>query len=196
VSKKTKIILVDLKDSFTYNLVQLLENLGAHVYVRPYSKDIVAGCEEYDKILLSPGPGTPEDYPALFDLIHTFQNRKPILGICLGHQAIGTFYGAKLGQLAKVQHGQTVLLFPGNGIEGTLLEGISLPKLATLYHSWALKSEDFPSCLKISCTTLDGTIMGVKHKDYEVEGFQFHPESYMSEIGKDLLDKWLSFPIL
>jgi anthranilate synthase/aminodeoxychorismate synthase-like glutamine amidotransferase len=195
VSKKTKIILVDLKDSFTYNLVQLLENLGASVYVRPYTKDVVAGCEEYDKILLSPGPGTPEDYPALFDLIHTFQNTKPILGICLGHQAIGTFYGAKLGQLAKVQHGQTVLLFPGNGIDGTLLEGMYLPKLATLYHSWALKSEDFPSCLKISCTTLDGTIMGVKHKEYEVEGFQFHPESYMSEIGKDLLHKWLSIPI-
>lgn len=196
MSKKTKIILVDLKDSFTYNLVQLLENLGALVEVKAYNKDVVAGCERYDKILLSPGPGTPQDYPALFDIIHTYQNSKPILGICLGHQAIGSFYGAKLGQLAKVQHGQSVMLFPGKGIDGTLLEGMSLPKLATLYHSWALKTDDFPSCLKISCVTQDGTIMGVKHIEFNVEGFQFHPESYMSEIGKELLLTWLRTPAL
>lgn len=191
VTKKPKILLIDLKDSFTYNLVQLLENLGAEVAVRTYSVDVINVCYDYDKILISPGPGIPSDYPSIFEIIRLFQNRKPILGICLGHQAIGCFYGAKLDQLARVQHGQTIQLFPGPGIKGSLLDGISLPALVALYHSWALKSEDFPSMLNITCISQEGIVMGIKHKDYEVEGLQFHPESYMSVIGRDLLGAWL-----
>ncbi|MFZ1513979.1 MAG: aminodeoxychorismate/anthranilate synthase component II [Saprospiraceae bacterium] len=191
VTKKPKILLIDLKDSFTYNLVQLLENLGAEVTVRTYGVDVISVCNDYDKILISPGPGIPSDYPTIFEIIRTFQNRKPILGICLGHQAIGCFYGAKLEQLARVQHGQTIQLFPGPAFKGSSLDGISLPGYVALYHSWALKSENFPSILNITCLSREGIIMGIKHNDYEVEGFQFHPESYMTEIGRDLLDAWL-----
>ncbi|MBK8403534.1 MAG: aminodeoxychorismate/anthranilate synthase component II [Saprospiraceae bacterium] len=191
MTKKPKILLIDLKDSFTYNLVQLLENLGAEVTVRTYGVDVISVCNDYDKILISPGPGIPSDYPTIFEIIRTFQNRKPILGICLGHQAIGCFYGAKLEQLARVQHGQTIQLFPGPAFKGSSLDGISLPGYVALYHSWALKSENFPSILNITCLSREGIIMGIKHNDYEVEGFQFHPESYMTEIGRDLLDAWL-----
>lgn len=185
-----KIVIIDNYDSFTYNLAHLAKQLGAEVTVMRNDRFALEQLEPFDKILLSPGPGIPSEAGLLLDVIRTYAGRKPILGVCLGHQAIGEVFGARLANLTDVYHGVAT--------EGTQL-GID-PLFATLprrimmgrYHSWVVDREGFPDCLEVTALSDDGQIMALRHKQYDVRGIQFHPESVLTPDGAVMLRNWLS----
>ncbi len=185
-----KIVIIDNYDSFTYNLSHLVKEQGAEVTVLRNDQFELTELEPFDKIILSPGPGIPSEAGLLLDVIRTYAGRKPILGVCLGHQAIGEAFGGKLENLSDVFHGVAT--------EGTqfgndeLFRG--LPKRITMgrYHSWVVSREDFPDCLEITAESDDGQIMALKHKTFDVRGIQFHPESVLTPDGRTMLHNWLS----
>jgi anthranilate synthase component 2 len=185
-----KIVIIDNYDSFTYNLSHLVKELGAEVTVYRNDKFDLSQLAAFDKIILSPGPGIPEEAGLLLDVIKTYAGKKPIFGVCLGHQAIGEVFGAKLTNLSSVFHGVAT--------EGTqygndeIFKG--LPKRITMgrYHSWVVSKEDFPDCLEITAESDEGQIMALKHKSYDVRGIQFHPESVLTPDGKAILENWLA----
>jgi anthranilate synthase/aminodeoxychorismate synthase-like glutamine amidotransferase len=184
------LLLIDNYDSFTYNLFQYLSELGEEVWVTRNDK---VSLEEIEKrspqrIVISPGPGTPEQAGISNDVIRKFGNSIPILGVCLGHQCVGYSYGAKVNRASEIKHGKSSLIHHDGK---RLFGGLPNPFPAIRYHSLAVMSDDLPDCLELSAWTNEGIIMGLRHRQFPVEGVQFHPESIMTEVGKDLLRNFL-----
>jgi para-aminobenzoate synthetase component 2 len=189
-----KILVVDNRDSFVHNLVHYLRELGAEVEVRgnvTFPPDEVYDPRklEADGVMISPGPGRPEDAGSSVDLIHgCARTGLPLLGICLGHQAIAVAYGGVVGQASELIHGGTSEIFhEGAGV----LHGLPRPFEATRYHSLAVVEDDLPAELEVTARTENGTVMGLRHRDLALEGVQFHPESVLSDNGHELLANWL-----
>jgi para-aminobenzoate synthetase component 2 len=186
----TKILVVDNYDSFVFNLVQYLQQLGAEVVVKRNDEVNANSINEFDGVLLSPGPGTPEDAGACIEIVNAaIEKQKPLLGVCLGHQAIGAALGGKVSRAPELLHGKTSQVQHKN--EG-VFKDLKSPFRATRYHSLAIENPNFPNDLTITATTESGVIMGVKHKTAPIEGVQFHPESVLTEGGHRLLANWLS----
>jgi len=186
------ILVIDNYDSFAYNLAQRLGELGWEPLVYRNDQISVAEIEELapSHVAISPGPRTPLEAGISNDVIRHFGGRIPILGVCLGHQCIGHAYGGVVGRASVPVHGKTSIIYHDGE---AIYEGIANPFSAGRYHSLTIKREDFPSCLKVTAQTEEGEIMGVRHKDYVVEGTQIHPESILTEAGYDLLRNFLSF---
>ncbi len=188
------ILLIDNYDSFTYNLYQYLCELGAEVKVARNDKITLDDIERMapERIVISPGPGKPEDAGISNEVIRRFGERLPILGVCLGHQCIGYAYGAVVDHAGEIKHGKTSLIYhDGKGV----FQGIASPFPAVRYHSLAIKRHTLPDCLEVSAWTQNDIIMGVRHRQYKVEGVQFHPESIMTKEGKDILRNFLNINI-
>ncbi|WP_040953071.1 aminodeoxychorismate/anthranilate synthase component II [Gorillibacterium massiliense] len=185
------ILVIDNYDSFTYNLVQYLGELGAEVIVRRNDEVDLAGIEALrpDHLLISPGPCTPNEAGISLAAIGHFVGKLPILGVCLGHQAIGQIFGGDVVRADRLMHGKTS---PIHHDGKTLFTGLDNPFTATRYHSLIVKKETLPADLEISAWTEEGEIMGLRHKTYQVEGVQFHPESIITESGKTILRNFLA----
>lgn len=184
------ILVIDNYDSFTYNLVQYLGELGESVEVRRNDEIDLAGIEALrpDHILISPGPCTPNEAGISLSLIDHFKGRIPILGVCLGHQAIGQAFGGEVVRAERLMHGKTSQIHHDGK---TIFAGLPSPFTATRYHSLILRSETLPDCLEVSARTAEGEIMGLRHKTYAIEGLQFHPESIITEHGHAMLRNFL-----
>ena len=186
----TKILVVDNYDSFVFNLVQYLQQLGAEVVVKRNDEVNAGSINGFDGVLLSPGPGTPEDAGACIEIVNAaIEKQKPLLGVCLGHQAIGAALGGKVSRAPELLHGKTSQVQHKN--EG-LFKDLKSPFTATRYHSLAIETASVPAELVVTATTEEGVIMGVKHKSAPIEGVQFHPESVLTEGGHHLLANWLT----
>ena len=184
------ILVIDNYDSFTYNLVQYLGEMGAEVEVRRNDTLTVADITRMapEKIVISPGPGTPDDAGITLDLIREFGSSTPIFGVCLGLQAIGQAMGGRVIRAEKLMHGKTSpVSHNGEGV----FRGLPSPLEATRYHSLIVELATLPDCLEITATTEDGEIMGLRHKTWPMEGVQFHPESVLTEHGKDIVRNFL-----
>jgi len=183
-----RILVVDNYDSFVFNLVQYLGQLGADCTVRRNDEVSVEDADAYDGVLLSPGPGTPERAGACIELVHHCAGSVPLLGVCLGHQAVAVAYGATVGRAPELVHGKTSeVRHEGAGV----LAGLPVPFTATRYHSLAVQPDTVPSELEVTGRTSGGVIMALRHRDVAVEGVQFHPESVLTEGGHRLLANWL-----
>lgn len=184
------LLIIDNYDSFTYNLVQYFGALGANIQV--FRNDLINLNKirklRPEKIVISPGPGRPEDAGISGEVIKEFAGRIPILGVCLGHQAIGYVYGAKIVIAKKLMHGKTSLIYHN---QKNIFKGIPNPFQATRYHSLLVEKKSLSKCLEIIAWTKEGEIMGLKHKDYPLWGVQFHPESILTIVGKDILNNFL-----
>ena len=190
-----QVLVVDNYDSFVFNLVQYLGQLGVHAQVwrndddRLADVDLVA--QEFDGLLLSPGPGTPERAGATIDLVHASARHKtPVLGVCLGHQAIGVAFGGTVDRAPELLHGKTSTVFHRNT---SVLQGLPDPFTATRYHSLTILPETLPDELEVTAQTRSGIIMGVRHRELPIHGVQFHPESILTEGGHRMLANWLGF---
>jgi anthranilate synthase/aminodeoxychorismate synthase-like glutamine amidotransferase len=184
-----RVLVIDNYDSFTYNLVQYLGELGAEVLVRRNDEVTPEEVAELrpDRIVVSPGPCTPNEAGISVELIEKTGGRTPLLGVCLGHQSIGQAFGARIVRGEPV-HGKTAkILHDGAGVYAGLDQGFE----ATRYHSLVIEPASLPDCLVVTSRTPDGTIMGVRHREYPVEGVQFHPESVLTRQGRDLLKNFL-----
>ena len=185
-----KIVIIDNYDSFTYNLSHLVKELGAEVTVVRNDQFALPELEAYDKIILSPGPGIPSEAGLLLDVIRTYAGKKPILGVCLGHQAIGECFGAQLTNLSEVFHGVAT--------EGTQFGNdpifAGLPQRITMgrYHSWVVSKDGLPSCLEITAESDEGQIMALRHKEYDIHGIQFHPESVLTPEGRKIISNFIA----
>lgn len=189
---KQMIVIVDNYDSFTYNLAHLVKELGAEVEVVRNDKFRLEELEKYDKIILSPGPGIPEEAGLLLDVIRAYAGRKPMLGVCLGEQAIGVAFGGKLINLSEVFHGvQTRITLGGD----YLFNGLPQEIVVGRYHSWVVDTEEFPEDLVVTALSPEGQIMALKHREYDIHGIQFHPESVLTPDGKAIVGNWLSGPV-
>ena len=195
-----KILVFDNYDSFTYNLVHLVEKI-LHQQVDVYRNDQIPleKVKAYDKIILSPGPGIPEEAGLLLPLIKEYASSKSILGVCLGHQAIGEAFGGKLINLSTVYHGVAtrIRLEAGGGRREagdgwSLFEGLPMEFEAGRYHSWIVSDEKLPAELEVTARDDNGYIMAMQHKKYDVKGVQFHPESVLTPVGEHILRNWLS----
>ena len=185
----TRILVVDNYDSFVFNLVQYLQQLGAEVVVKRNDEVNAESINGFDGVLLSPGPGTPEDAGACIEIVNAaIEKHKPLLGVCLGHQAIGAALGGKVSRAPELLHGKTSQVQHNN--EG-VFKDLKSPFRATRYHSLAIETPSVPDELLVTATTDTGVIMGVKHKSAPIEGVQFHPESVLTEGGHRLLANWL-----
>lgn len=188
---KPRLLLIDNYDSFTYNLVQYLGELGADVRVRRNDEVTIGEIESMapDQILISPGPGRPEDAGVSPDVVRRFGPTTPVLGVCLGHQAIGMVYGGRITRAAAPMHGKTsTVVHDGRGV----FAGIREPFVAGRYHSLVVDKESVPADLEIAASTKeDGTIMAVRHRTYPVHGVQFHPESVLTDEGRRILRNFL-----
>jgi anthranilate synthase component 2 len=186
-----KLLIVDNYDSFTFNLVELIRKIGISNYEVIKSDGVLLdNIKPFNKILFTPGPGLPNDYPAMFNIIEKYAQTKSILGICLGHQAIAQFYGAQLINMNQVMHGITKdvkIIETGEPI----FYGCPKYFQAGLYHSWYVSKENFPEELTITAISNDGIIMALSHKKYDVRGLQFHPESIMTPNGTEFVKNWL-----
>jgi anthranilate synthase/aminodeoxychorismate synthase-like glutamine amidotransferase len=186
-----RVLVLDNYDSFVYNLVQYLGELGAEPVVHRHDAitldDAIA--TEPDAVLVSPGPGRPEDAGLSNEVIAAFAGRRPVLGVCLGHQCIGQVFGGRVVRADRVMHGKTsVIHHSGDGI----FTGLPDPIEATRYHSLVVDRGGLPNVLEVTAETADGTIMGLRHREVDVEGVQFHPESILTVSGHDLLKNWLA----
>lgn len=184
-----KIVIIDNYDSFTYNLAHLVRELGAEVSVYRNDQFTLNQLEPFDKIILSPGPGIPSEAGLLLDVIRHYAGRKSMLGVCLGHQAIGEVFGAKLTNLKEVYHGVAT--------EGTqfgidpIFKGLPKRIMMGRYHSWVVDRTSFPESLEVTAVSDDGQIMGLRHRNYDIHGIQFHPESVLTPMGKQIVKNWL-----
>lgn len=185
-----KTIIIDNYDSFTYNLSHLVKELGVDVTVRRNDQFKLSDLEGFDNIILSPGPGIPEEAGLLMEVIRTYAGRKPILGVCLGHQAIGEVFGAKLENLSSVFHGVAT-----EGIQfgiDPIFAGLPQRIVMGRYHSWVVSKEQFPDCLEVTAESDEGQIMALRHRQFNVHGIQFHPESVLTPEGRTIVKNWLS----
>lgn len=201
------VVIIDNYDSFTYNLAHLVKELGAETEVLRNDRFRLEELERYDKIILSPGPGIPEEAGLLLDVIREYKGKKPILGVCLGEQAIGQVFGGKLTNLSEVFHGVQTKVTIGND-ELTDGDSQDIPGGLTLspdyifnglpreipvgrYHSWVVDRESFPEELAITALSPEGQIMALKHREFDIHGIQFHPESVLTPDGKTIIKNWL-----
>ncbi len=190
-----KILVFDNYDSFTYNLVHLVEKI-THKKVEVYRNDKIPleKVKDYDKIILSPGPGIPEEAGLLLPLIREYASSKPILGVCLGHQAIGQAFGGKLVNLSTVYHGvatEIQVASQESGVRSPLFKGLPDSIVVGRYHSWIVSDENFPDELEVTARDENNYIMALQHKKYDVQGVQFHPESILTPDGETILRNWL-----
>lgn len=184
------ILIIDNYDSFTYNVYQYVANLGYEVYVVRNDQMTLAEIEAggYEAIIISPGPGTPDDAGISKAVIKEFAGRVPILGICLGHQAIGEVFGGRVVRAPEPVHGKVgAIQHNGTG----LYQGVTPKFIAGRYHSLIVEKESLPDCLEITSTLADGMIMGLRHREYNIQGVQFHPESILTPEGMKLLENFL-----
>lgn len=185
----TRILVVDNYDSFVFNIVQYLHQLGAKVDVRRNTEVTIEDASHYDGILLSPGPGTPAQAGVCIDIVKELGGVVPIFGVCLGHQAIAEAYGATVSRAPELLHGKTSLVHHHNvGV----LAPLNSPFTATRYHSLAVERDTLPDELEVTGETDSGVIMSIKHRDKDIEGVQFHPESVLTEGGHQMLAEWLT----
>lgn len=184
-----KIVIIDNYDSFTYNLSHLVKELGADVTVIRNDQFRIEDLEPYDKIILSPGPGIPSEAGLLLDVLKSYAGKKPILGVCLGHQAIGEYFGGKLENLSSVFHGVATegSQFGNDYIFDSLPQRITMGR----YHSWVVSKEGFPTCLEVTAESDEGQIMALKHKELDIHGIQFHPESVLTPDGRVIVENFL-----
>jgi len=200
-----KTIIIDNYDSFTYNLAHMVRQLGAEVDVVRNDQFQLPDLMGYDKIILSPGPGIPSEAGLLLDVIRTYAGQRPILGVCLGHQAIGEVFGAQLENLSEVFHGvatpcQVCETSDTNGActdpnataRPSLFAGLPSTFTVGRYHSWVVSRKDFPDCLEITALSPEGQIMALRHREHEVYGIQFHPESVLTPDGKQIIQNFLN----
>jgi anthranilate synthase component II len=187
-----KILVFDNYDSFTYNLVHLVEKI-THTKAEVYRNDEIAleKVKAYDKIILSPGPGIPEEAGLLLPLIKEYAATKSILGVCLGHQAIGEAFGGTLVNLSTVYHGVATPIKIIN-VQSPILKGLGEEIEVGRYHSWVVSKENFPADLEITAEDESGMIMGLQHKTFDVQGVQFHPESVLTPRGEEIMRNWLN----
>lgn len=185
-----KIAIIDNYDSFTYNLRHLVNELGAEVTVMRNDRYAIGQLEPFDKLIFSPGPGIPSEAGLMPETIKAYAGRKPMLGVCLGHQAIGEAFGARLTNLSEVFHGVAT---GGTQLGNDYIFG-SLPHRITMgrYHSWVVSREGLPECLEVTAESDDGLIMGLKHRSYDIHGIQFHPESVLTPQGRTIMANWLA----
>ncbi|HMK49124.1 MAG TPA: aminodeoxychorismate/anthranilate synthase component II [Thermodesulfovibrionales bacterium] len=184
------LLMIDNYDSFTYNLVQYLGELGQDIRVFRNNKITVAEIEKLnpERIVISPGPCTPKEAGVSIDVVRHFAGRIPILGVCLGHQSIGAAFGGEIIRAPRLMHGKTSVIYhDGEGV----FKGLPNPFEATRYHSLLINRETLPDCLYVTAWTDVGEIMGVRHKEFIIEGVQFHPESILTTVGKGLLGNFL-----
>jgi len=184
------LLMIDNYDSFTYNLVQYLGELGEDIRVFRNDKISIKEIEDLrpDRIVISPGPCTPKEAGISVEAVRHFAGKLPILGVCLGHQSIGAAFGGEIIRAPKLMHGKTSLIYHDGK---TIFENLPVPFEATRYHSLLIRKESIPDCLEISAWTDSGEIMGARHKEFVIEGVQFHPESILTVAGKDLLRNFL-----
>ena len=184
------LLLLDNYDSFTYNVYQLLSELGAEVEVIRHDQTTVpeVKAKHYEGIVISPGPGVPKDAGISEDLIRTLGGKVPILGICLGHQAIGEVFGGKIVRAAEIIHGKvSPIRHNGRGLYAGLPQDVEVGR----YHSLIIDRATLPDCLEVTSELADGTIMGVRHKEMDIEGIQFHPESILTPAGRTMMQNFL-----
>lgn len=195
-----KILILDNYDSFTYNLVQLVEEIiCGEVDVCRNDEITIAEIDRYDKIILSPGPGIPAEAGILLSLINTYAKTKSILGVCLGHQAIGEVFGGQLTNLSKVYHGIKTKINLISGVETSKYNndwftGLNAEIEVGRYHSWVINEQAIPVELKVTSVDSSGMIMSIRHREYDVQGVQFHPESVLTQNGRKMLENWLMKP--
>lgn len=184
-----KVTIIDNYDSFTYNLAHLVREMGVDVEVFRNDKFALEQLEAFDKIILSPGPGVPDEAGLTLKVIETFAGQKPVLGVCLGHQAIGQYFGGKLTNLSTVYHGVST---PVHIVKDDyLFKGLPNTFMAGRYHSWVVDKEDLPETLEIIAESDEGQIMALRHRTLDVRGIQFHPESVLTPDGKIIIENWL-----
>ena len=183
-----KVVIIDNYDSFTYNLSHLIKELGAEVTVLRNDQFKLEELEQFNQIVLSPGPGIPSEAGLLLDVIRTYAGKKPILGVCLGHQAIGEVFGGKLVNLSEVFHGVATPCHIV--VDDPIFSGLDRSITIGRYHSWVVSKEAFPDCLEITAE-IDGQVMALRHKALNVRGIQFHPESVLTPDGKKMIQNWL-----
>ena len=184
-----KIVIIDNYDSFTYNLSHLIKSLGAEVDVVRNDQFELSDLEPYSKIVLSPGPGIPSEAGLLLDVIRTYAGKKPILGVCLGHQAIGEVFGAKLENLSDVFHGVAT---PCHILaDDPIFSGLDRDITVGRYHSWVVATNGLPACLEVTAVSDEGQIMALRHKTLNVRGIQFHPESVLTPDGRKMIQNFL-----
>lgn len=185
-----KVLVIDNYDSFTYNLVHLINELGREAEVWRNDKFELADVDQFDQILLSPGPGVPHEAGLLLDVIKTYGPTKSIFGICLGQQAIAEAFGGTLFNLSRPMHG---IATPIDVVDREELLFRNCPDSINVgrYHSWVVNQNDLPACLKVTATDVSTEIMALRHESYNVRGVQFHPESVLTEYGKQMMQNWL-----
>ncbi len=187
-----KIVIIDNYDSFTYNLSHLVKELGAEVTVLRNDQFALADLKPFDKIILSPGPGIPSEAGLLCDVIRTYAGQKPILGVCLGHQAIGEVFGARLENLSEVFHGVATPCSVCIGTADTLFRGLPPTITVGRYHSWVVSKDGFPDCLEVTAESDEGQIMALRHRRFDIHGIQFHPESVLTPDGSAIIRNFLN----
>ena len=185
-----RIVIIDNYDSFTYNLAHLVKSLGAEVTVLRNDRFALEDLEAFDRIILSPGPGIPSEAGLLPEVIRTYADRKPMLGVCLGHQAIGEVFGARLENLSDVFHG-VATEGSQSGVD-PIFQGLPERIVMGRYHSWVVSRDGFPGCLEITAESDDGQIMALRHREFDIHGIQFHPESVLTPDGAAILRNWLN----
>ncbi|HMO17660.1 MAG TPA: aminodeoxychorismate/anthranilate synthase component II [Oligoflexia bacterium] len=186
------ILVLDNYDSFTYNLVHMLKALsGEQVVVARNDEIDISEVENYDHIVLSPGPGIPVEAGIMFDLVRRYSPSRKILGVCLGHQCIGEAFGGTLNNLPKVFHGKAIETEVVDSKESLFL-GLPPRFMTGRYHSWVVSREGFPNCLKVTAVDDEGEIMALRHVEYNVVGVQFHPESVLTPHGEKIISNWLN----
>lgn len=184
------IAMIDNYDSFTYNLVHLVKELGAEIEVFRNDQFELPELERFEKIMLSPGPGIPEEAGKLIDVIREYAGKKPILGICLGEQAIGEFFGGKLVNLSDVFHGVQT---PAHIVSSDhIFNGMEKDIMVGRYHSWVVDANSIPPCLEVTCISDEGQVMALRHRNYDIRGIQFHPESVLTPEGKKMINNWIN----
>lgn len=185
-----KVLIIDNYDSFTFNLRQIIEELQFDYSIIKNDEIIIESIKQYSKILISPGPGIPVNAGSVEEVVQRFAPSRSILGICLGHQAIAGVFGGNLFNLTTVHHGVTAIVNITKP-DDYLFEKIPHKFEAGLYHSWAVSNENFPDCLQVTSVSSGDVIMSLSHKEYDVKGVQFHPESIMTKFGVQLIHNWL-----